>query len=168
MRKGLFGIDALNHVLQNLLTPPQAANTMHGFRVGDKVMQVRNNYSKDVYNGDIGYVVAIHPEDEELVVQMEEKRLLYEAADCEDLVLAYAVSVHKYQGSECPCLVMPVHTGHFKMLTKNLLYTAVTRGKKLVCLVGTKKALAIAVKNEEVEKRYTGLKQALISEDTEG
>ena len=84
------------------------------------------------------------------------------AAELDDLILAYATSVHKYQGSECPCIVMPIHTSHFKLLHRNLVYTGVTRGKKLVILVGTKKALSIAVRNDEVQKRYTGLLQAIL------
>lgn len=154
MRKGVCGIDLLNHSLQNILTPGA-----HHFRVGDKVMQLRNNYSKEVYNGDIGYIVAV--DEERIVVDMDDKEVVYEGNEADDLTLAYAVSIHKYQGSECPCVVMPVHTAHFKLLTKNLLYTGVTRGKKLVYLVGTKKALAIAVNNEDVMLRYTGLKRLI-------
>ena len=92
-----------------------------------------------------------------------EKWSVYPFSDLDDLVLAYAVSVHKYQGSECPCVVIPIHTTHFKLLHRNLLYTAITRGKKLVILVGMTKALAIAVHNDEVKKRYTGLQQSLIT-----
>lgn len=158
MKKGLCGIELLNRDLQEMLTPKPSG---FSFRIGDKVMQLRNNYSKDVYNGDIGYVAEIHHEDEKLLVAMDDKIVEYDFSETDDLVLAYAVSVHKYQGSECPCVVMPVHTTHFKLLTKNLLYTGVTRGKKLVFLVGTKKALAIAVRNEDVMLRYTGLKTRL-------
>ncbi len=159
MRKGICGIELLNRDLQQALTPGSSGGHL---RVGDKVMQLRNNYSKDVYNGDIGYVLKI--EGEELTVQMDEREVVYEFSELDELTLAYAVSIHKYQGSECPCVVLPVHTTHFKLLTKNLLYTGVTRGKKLVYLVGTKKAIAIAVHNEEVMQRYTGLKQQLSKE----
>ena len=96
-----------------------------------------------------------------MVVKMDDREILYDFADLDELVLAYAVSVHKYQGSECPCIIMPVHTTHFKLLHRNLLYTGVTRGRQLVVLVGTKKALALAVKNDEVKRRYTGLQQVL-------
>ncbi len=164
MRKGICGIDALNRDLQQTLTPHESR---HSFRIGDKVMQLRNNYSKDVYNGDIGYITSIDLDEEKLFVQMDEKEVIYEFSETDELVLAYAVSIHKYQGSECPCIVMPVHTTHFKLLTKNLLYTGVTRGKKLVYLVGTKKALAIAVKNEDVMQRYTGLKYQLIAKSNQ-
>lgn len=159
MRKGNCGIDIFNRDLQQALTPQTSGFT---FRIGDKVMQMRNNYSKDVYNGDIGYVATIHQEEATFSVQMEDKVVEYEFSECDELVLAYAVSIHKYQGSECPCIVMPVHTSHFKLLSKNLLYTGVTRGKKLVYLVGTKQAIAIAVRNQEAQLRYTGLKNQLI------
>ncbi len=158
MRKGICGIDALNRELQKKLTPNESGFL---FRIGDKVMQLRNNYSKDVYNGDIGYIASIDPMEELFTVQMDDKTVEYEFSETDELVLAYAVSIHKYQGSECPAIVMPVHTTHFKLLTKNLLYTGVTRGKKLVYLVGTKKAIAIAVKNEDVMQRYTSLASRL-------
>ncbi len=160
MRKGICGIDSLNRDLQKKLTPKESGFI---FRIGDKVMQLRNNYNKDVYNGDIGYISSIDHEEETFFVQMDDKSVEYEFTETDELVLAYAVSIHKYQGSECPCVVMPVHTTHFKLLTKNLLYTGVTRGKKLVFLVGTKKAIGIAVKNEDVMLRYTGLKARLIN-----
>lgn len=159
MRKGACGIDVLNSDLQNILTPV-SESTFH-FRVGDKVMQLRNNYSKEVFNGDIGLICRIDAIQQQLSVMMDEKEVSYEFSELDELVLAYAVSIHKYQGSECPCIVMPVHTAHFKLLSKNLIYTGVTRGKKLVVVVGTKKALAIGVKNEDVEKRYTGLQAVL-------
>ena len=93
---------------------------------------------------------------------MDEREVIYDFSDLDELVLAYAVSIHKYQGSECPCVVIPVHTTHFKLLHRNLLYTGVTRGKQLVVLVGTQKAIMLAVKNDEVRRRYTGLQQAMI------
>ena len=124
-------------------------------------MQIRNNYNKKVFNGNIGKIVDIDLKEEILLVDFEEKIVSYEFSELDEIILAYAVSVHKYQGSECPCIVIPIHTSHFKLLYRNLLYTAVTRGKKLVVLVGTKKAIAIAVKNEEVKTRYTGLEKAL-------
>ncbi len=164
MRKGICGIDALNHELQNILTPPteHAKPSFTHFRIGDKVMQLKNNYQKEVFNGDIGFVKWINEVEKELLVTVDERDVVYTIAELDDLVLAYAVSIHKYQGSECPCIVMPVHTTHFKMLTKNLLYTGVTRGKKLVIVVGTKQALAISVRNQDVEARYTGLTEAFI------
>ncbi|KAF3362962.1 ATP-dependent RecD-like DNA helicase [Chlamydiales bacterium STE3] len=164
MKKGMVGTENLNAVLQQELNAKDASLMRFGrkFMVGDKVMQIRNNYQKEVFNGDVGRIVAIDFIEQSLLVCFDDKEILYESAELDELVLAYAVSVHKYQGSECPCIVMPVHTTHFKLLQRNLLYTGVTRGKRLVVLVGTKKALAMAVKNDEVKKRYTGLKSALL------
>lgn len=163
MRRGIIGTENLNVALQSALnknTPTFIGG--RNFALGDKVMQIRNNYRKEVYNGDIGRVVKIDTEENEVLVKIDERIVPYDYTELDELVLAYAVSIHKYQGSECPCVVIPVHTAHFKMLHRNLLYTGVTRGKRLVVIVGTKKALAIAVKNNEVQKRYTGLKQALL------
>jgi len=115
-----------------------------------------------VFNGDIGRIEEIDFADQQLIVNIDERLVCYDFSDLDELTLAYAVSVHKYQGSECPCVIMPVSTSHFKLLHRNLLYTGVTRGKKLVILVGTKKAIALAVHNDEVKRRYTGLKQALL------
>lgn len=164
MKRGLIGTENLNAVLQKHLNPKENALLRGGkrFSVGDKVMQIRNNYQKEVFNGDIGIVKEIHTVDQEMIVTFDEVDHPYEFSELDELVLAYAVSIHKYQGSECPCVILPIHTTHFKLLHRNLLYTGVTRGKKLVILVGTKKALAIAVNNDEVKKRYTGLKQALL------
>lgn len=163
MKRGVIGIENLNHVLQEQLNPNPNPLFWSGrrFAPGDKVMQIRNDHKRLVYNGDIGRIKSIDAIEQEMVVTMDDREIIYEFADLDELVLAYAVSIHKYQGSECPCVVMPVHTTHFKLLHRNLLYTGVTRGKKLVVLVGTKKAIAMAVKNDEVKKRYTGLQQAL-------
>lgn len=163
MKRGIVGIDNLNHELQQLLNPKGSILTWGGKRLltGDKVMQIRNDHKKCVYNGDIGIIQSIDPEEQELVILFDDRPVVYAFSDLDEITLAYAVSIHKYQGSECPCIVMPVHTTHFKLLHRNLLYTGVTRGKKLVVLVGTKKAIAIAVKNDEVKRRYTGLRHAL-------
>jgi exodeoxyribonuclease V alpha subunit len=165
MRRGVIGTESLNIQLQEVLTPKGEAVTWAGRRFlrGDKVMQIRNDYQKEVFNGDIGRIESIDFEDQEVSVVFDGKSVIYPFTDLDDLVLAYAVSVHKFQGSECPCVVMPIHTTHFKLLHRNLLYTGITRGKKLVVLVGMTKAIALAVKNDEVKKRYTGLKQALIT-----
>lgn len=165
MKKGVIGTENLNTVLQQTLNPKDDNPLFYGgkkFLVGDKVMQIKNDYQREVYNGDIGRIVEIRQSDQQMVVQVDEREVIYEFADLDELVLSYAVSIHKYQGSECPCIVMPIHTSHFKLLNRNLLYTGVTRGKRLVVLVGTKKALAIAVHNDEVKRRYTGLRQAII------
>lgn len=164
MRKGIVGTENLNLVLQETLNSQNEPIFCGGkkFAIGDKVMQIKNDYKREVFNGDIGEVKSIDTNESELVVNMDGKDVIYEFSDLNELVLAYAVSIHKYQGSECPCVIIPVHTTHFKLLYRNLLYTGVTRGKKLVILVGTKKAISIAIRNDEVKKRYTGLKQALI------
>ena len=164
MKRGVIGTENLNQVLQQTLNPKDQGifRGGHRFHVGDKVMQIRNDYKKEVYNGDIGYIKEIDTIEQEVLVSFEEKDVNYEYADLDELVLAYAISVHKFQGSECPCIVMPVHTSHFMLLQRNLLYTGITRGKKLVVFVGTPKALVIAVKNNEIQKRYTSLQQALM------
>jgi exodeoxyribonuclease V alpha subunit len=162
MKRGIIGSENLNTILQQKLNPSPTPLMRMGrcFHVGDKVMQIRNNYEKEVFNGDVGKIVEIDLTDQNLKVSFEGKMIPYEFMEMDELVLAYAVSIHKYQGSECPCVVIPVHTTHFKMLYRNLLYTGITRGKKRVVLVGTKKAIAIAIRNEEVLKRHTGLKRA--------
>lgn len=168
MKRGVVGTENLNDVLQAELNKRDNPLIRFGkkFIVGDKVMQLRNDYKREVFNGDVGTVSKIQPSDQQLIVDFEGRGVIYDFSDLDDLVLAYAVSIHKYQGSECQCVVMPVHTTHFKLLHRNLLYTGVTRGKKLVVLVGTKKALSIAVRNDEVKKRYTGLFSALVDQHT--
>ncbi len=164
MKRGEIGAENLNIALQQALNARDDP-LMHAgrrFLVGDKVMQIRNDYQREVFNGDIGRVVEIDAQERQLTVGIDGREVLYEFSDLDELMLSYAVSIHKYQGSECPCIVIPIHTSHFMLLTRNLLYTGVTRGKRLVVLVGTKKALAIAVRNDDVRKRYTGLRQALM------
>jgi exodeoxyribonuclease V alpha subunit len=169
MRRGPIGIEALNVLFQERLNPrpDTQAITCFGRRLacGDKVMQLRNNYDKEVFNGDVGRLEAIDPEAEEVTVSFEERLVTYGWSELDELVLAYAVSVHKYQGSEAPCIVMPVHTSHYQLLYRNLLYTAVTRGKKLVVLVGSTKALGIAVDRQEASRRFTGLISACSQAD---
>lgn len=163
MRKGVIGAEMLNEALQNLLNPHPKPLLRAGrrFHPNDKVMQIRNNYDKNVYNGDIGRIVHIDLVEQQVVVNFDENSVEYDFSELDELSLCYATSIHKYQGSECPCIVIPIHTSHFKLLHRNLLYTGVTRGKRQVYLVGTKKAVAIAVQNDQVKKRYTGLIQAI-------
>ena len=130
---------------------------------GDKVMQIRNNYEKDVYNGDIGTVVRIDGEESRVIVEMDSGRVSYDFSELDELIHAYAVSIHKSQGSEYPAVVIPIMTQHYMMLQRNLLYTGITRGKKLVVVIGTRKAVAIAVKNDKTRKRYTRLAERLKS-----
>lgn len=164
MNKGVIGAINLNTTLQDHLNPRGEALFAYGrrFKVADKVMQIRNNYNREVYNGDIGRVEHIDHANTELIALIDGKEVVYPFSDLDELVLAYAVSVHKYQGSECPAIVMPISTSHFKLLHRNLFYTGITRGKKLVVLVGSKKAVAMAVRNDEVQERHTGLKQTIV------
>lgn len=164
MKKGLIGTENLNQALQQILNPKEGGLFRAGFKfqAGDKVMQIRNNYKREVFNGDIGIIEEIDTDEQKVIVRFEEKEIPYDYSDLDELVLAYAISVHKFQGSECPCVVMPVHTSHFMLLQRNLLYTGITRGKKLVVLVGSKKALAIGVKKDDVLKRHTSLRQTLM------
>lgn len=163
MKRGIIGTENINSVLQSRMNPSPHPLMRMGrqFHVGDKVMQIRNNYQKEVFNGDVGRITTIDLSEQTIEVLFEGKKVGYDFSEMDELLLAYAVSIHKYQGSECSCIVIPVHTSHFKMLHRNLLYTGVTRGKNLVVLVGSKKALAIGVKNDEVKKRHTGLKEAV-------
>jgi len=163
MNRGTVGVTNLNIELQRALNPGEGGVSRFGktFRIHDKVMQIRNNYDKDIFNGDIGRIFHIDEEDQEIKVLFEERLVAYDYGDLDELVPAYAVTVHKSQGSEYPAVVIPIMTQHYMMLQRNLIYTAVTRGRKLVVLVGTKKALAIAVKNNRTEQRYSLLKQRL-------
>ena len=126
-------------------------------------MQIRNNYDKEVFNGDQGIVMSRDSEEGSLEVNFEGRRVLYESADLGEIVLAYAITVHKSQGSEFPCVIIPLHTTHYPLLQRNLIYTAVTRGKKLVILVGSKKAINIAIRNARVVQRNTMLKERLLA-----
>lgn len=163
MKKGIIGTENLNQVLQTALNPNQESIVRFGtkYQVGDKVMQLRNNYKKNVFNGDIGKILEIDQGEQQMLIAFDDLVVEYDFDDLDELSLAYAVTTHKYQGSERKCVVIPVHTTHFKLLHRNLLYTAVTRGKQLVVLVGTTKALFIAVNNDEVKRRYTGLQPAV-------
>ena len=163
MHRGLLGTINLNRELQNLLNPLGQALERGGFalRVGDKVMQLRNDYDKGVFNGDLGRIGGIDREDGSLKVDFFDKMVQYESDELDEIGLAYATSVHKSQGSEYPAVVIPLHTSHYLLLHRSILYTAVTRGKKLVVLVGSKKALAMAIRNLRVETRNTGLREKL-------
>lgn len=127
------------------------------FRVGDRVMQLRNNYDKDVYNGDVGFVTAVDAAERKLVVAFDGRPVAYDAGDLDELVLAYATTIHKSQGSEYPAVIVLLHTQHYVMLQRNLLYTAITRGRRLVLLIGVPYAVDQAIKNNAVRERRTGL-----------
>ncbi|HWO43276.1 MAG TPA: ATP-dependent RecD-like DNA helicase [Candidatus Eisenbacteria bacterium] len=163
MHRGLLGTIHLNRELQALLNPAGEALERGGslLRVGDKVMQLRNNYDKGVFNGDLGQITSIDREDGKVRVEFDERAIEYEADTLDEITLAYATSVHKSQGSEYPAVILPLHTSHYMMLHRSILYTAVTRGKNLVVVVGSRKALAIAIRNIRVERRNTGLRERL-------
>ncbi|MBR4741687.1 MAG: ATP-dependent RecD-like DNA helicase, partial [Desulfovibrio sp.] len=159
MNRGSVGTERLNEVLQAALNPTglQIKRGTRIFRVGDKVMQIKNNYDKEVFNGDIGIIKAIDEEEQVVSVEIDGIMVSYDFVDMDELVLAYAISIHKSQGGEYPVVVIPITTQHFIMLQRNLLYTGVTRGKKMVVLVGTRKALGLAIRNNRQMKRYSGL-----------
>ena len=187
MRRGTLGTENLNRRLQEVLNAGYTAPAVHplekarfgarpdkqtsrfgdqsatagGFRVGDKVMQIRNNYDYDVFNGDIGRVVAIERLDKKVHIQYPDKQVAYDTADLGELVLAYATTIHKAQGSEYPAVVIPLHTQHYLMLQRNLLYTGITRAKERVVVVGTKKALGICIRNNQVMERNSYLAERL-------
>ena len=163
MRRSYCGSDNLNIELQKALNPMGLSLSYGGtlYRSGDRVMQIRNNYDKDVYNGDIGTISDVDLEENELLVSFGDKVVTYEKSELDELVLAYATTIHKSQGSEYPIVVIPVFYSFFTLLQRNLIYTAITRAKKICVLIGQVKALGYAVKNLTVEQRNTKLKERL-------
>jgi exodeoxyribonuclease V alpha subunit len=165
MNRSLLGARNLNQVLQTALNPgdggPEVLRFGWTFRIGDRVIQTENDYNRDVFNGDLGMIEKINRIEQDMVVNFEGRQVEYDFGDLDELALAYVLSIHKSQGSEFSCVVIPVHTQHYMMLQRNLLYTAVTRGKKLVVLVGTKKALGMAVRRQDTSQRYTALRGRL-------
>jgi exodeoxyribonuclease V alpha subunit len=165
MNRSLLGARNLNQVLQTALNPgdggPEVLRFGWTFRIGDRVIQTENDYNRDVFNGDLGVIEKINRIEQDMVVNFEGRQVEYDFGDLDELALAYVLSIHKSQGSEFPCVVIPVHTQHYMMLQRNLFYTAVTRGKKLVILVGTTKGLGMAVRRQDTSQRYTALKGRL-------
>jgi len=164
--RGPAGVTTLNERLQEKLNPPapnKLERQLYGtlFRLGDKVMQTQNNYDKDVYNGDIGFIRSIDMIEQTLKVDFDGHAVTYDWSEADQLVLAYVVSVHKAQGSEFPVVVMPVVNQHYTMLQRNLLYTAVTRASKLCVLAGSRRAISMAVRNHKVAHRFTALEWRL-------
>jgi exodeoxyribonuclease V alpha subunit len=162
MYNGYTGVNNLNQILQASLNPPTARKPErklngHLFRVGDKVMQTANNYDKNVYNGDIGRIIGMDSINQTMTISIDGAPVIYDFLEADELIHAYAISVHKSQGAEYPCVVMPIITQHYMMLQRNLLYTAITRAQRLVILVGTRRAIQIAVKNDKVTRRHTAL-----------
>jgi exodeoxyribonuclease V alpha subunit len=166
MNRGGIGARALNVELQAALNPGRGQSEVERFgytyRPGDKVMQIVNDYEKDVFNGDIGFIETIDADAQEMIISFDERQVEYQFGELDEINLAYAKTIHKSQGSEYPAVVIPMMTQHYVMLRQNLLYTGITRGKRLVVLVGQKKALAIAVKGRQVMRRWTKLGEWLI------
>jgi len=164
MRRGELGAQRLNERFQASLNPGGSEVSRAGrtLRSGDKVMQIRNNYDKEVFNGDVGRVMRVDVDASEVHVQFDERMLLYEPSELDELVLAYAITVHKAQGSEYPAVILPLHGQHFMMLRRNLLYTGVTRGRQLVVIVGSERALRMALQRDDSANRASRLKERLI------
>ncbi len=166
MHKGILGTTNLNAELQKRLNPGQRNLTLGNktLGLGDKVMQTVNNYDREVFNGDIGWISEIDPENREVTIDFDRRLIRYDYSDLDEVVPAYAISVHKSQGSEYPAVILPVTTQHYLLLQRNLIYTAMTRARKLVLMIGTKKALAIAINNNKPRLRYTRLKERLAAD----
>jgi len=164
MHKGTAGAGNLNVQLQKVLNPSEAGIVRgnRNFRINDKVMQIKNNYDKGVFNGDLGRIRKIDPENQEVIISFDGLDVTYDYIELDELALAYAVSIHKAQGSEYPAVIIPVLTQHYILLQRNLIYTAVTRGKNLVVMVGSRKALKIGLKNNHMEMRHTDLMHRLV------
>ncbi len=163
MNKGIIGSENLNEKLQEAINP-SSFGIIRGakkLKLRDKVMQLRNNYEKGVFNGDIGKIVKIDQENQEVFIVFDTGIVTYDYSELDEISLAYAISVHKAQGSEYPAVVIPIFIQHYVLLQRNLIYTAITRGKKLVVMVGTKKAFLIGIKNNKIQKRYTKLNKRL-------
>ena len=168
MKRGTLGVDYLNELLQEALNPadptgrrPELLRGSRRFRIGDRVIQLVNNYDKNVFNGDIGTVLDIKPDDQMLLVQYPDAVVEYDYADYDELQLAYALSIHKSQGSEYRAVVLVLHSSQYMMLQRNLLYTGLTRARDLCLLVSDKRALARAVQNNKTTRRYTRLTERL-------
>jgi exodeoxyribonuclease V alpha subunit len=163
MHKGTVGAGNLNVELQKALNPSNegVVRGNRNFKINDKVMQIKNNYDKEVFNGDIGRITKIDQENQELLISFDGRDVPFDFNELDEILLAYAVSVHKSQGSEYPAVIIPILTQHYILLQRNLIYTGVTRGRKLVVMVGTKRALAIGVRNDKTEKRFTYLRHRL-------
>ncbi len=163
MHKGIIGTENLNRALQDSLNPAESKliKGFKSFRINDRVIQRKNNYEKEVYNGDTGRITDIDPENQKINILFDQKEIEYEYNEMDELTLAYAISVHKSQGSEYPAVILPLLTQHYIMLQRNLIYTAITRGKSLVVVTGSKKAFEIGIKNDRIIKRYTHLSRMI-------
>jgi len=170
MHRGLTGAQNLNAELQAALNPGgvEIRHGDHLFRVGDKVMQTRNDYDKEVFNGDMGEITAYDADAGLVAIAFDEREVIYERKELDALALGYAITVHKSQGSEYPAVVLPITTQHAIMLQRNLIYTAITRARKLLILIGTEKAISMAVQNMKPDQRYTRLRQHLLGVEFPG
>ena len=162
MNRGSLGIRELNVKLQAELNPPRTEEPVVEkfgwlFRERHKVIQTENNYDKDVFNGDIGQIAKIDPVEREVTIRFDQREVIYDYGGLDEISLAYAITIHKSQGSEFPAVVIPLAMQQYVLLQRNLVYTGITRGKKLVVLIGQKKALGMAVKNNRTEQRFSGL-----------
>lgn len=170
MNRGSLGVRELNIRLQNELNParpqePVVEKFGWQFRIRDKVIQTENNYDKEVFNGDIGQVAAIDPVEHEVTIQFDQRTVVYDYGELDELSLAYAITIHKSQGSEFPVVIIPLAVQQYLLLQRNLIYTGVTRGKKLVLVIGQRKALAMAVRNNRTEHRFSGLLHRLKADE---
>ncbi|MBL9136557.1 MAG: ATP-dependent RecD-like DNA helicase [Verrucomicrobiales bacterium] len=166
MNRGSLGIRELNARLQDELNPgrsdePSVERFGWRFRIRDKVIQTENNYDKEIFNGDIGRVVAIDPEEREVRIRFDGRDVVFDFGELDEIALAYAITIHKSQGSEFPCVVIPVAMQQYLLLQRNLVYTAITRGRRLVMVIGQRKALGLAVRNGDTTRRYSGLRSRL-------
>ncbi|MBN3923275.1 ATP-dependent RecD-like DNA helicase [Nostoc sp. NMS4] len=167
MSRGLVGTRNLNTVLQQLINPPSPDKVEINrggtiLRVGDRVIQQMNDYQREVFNGDLGIISNIDTVEQEVIVQYGERTVIYDYADLNEITLAWSVTIHKSQGSEYPVVILPIYMQHYMMLTRNLFYTGLTRAKKLAIVVGAKKAISLAVRSTDDQRRYTRLQQRLL------
>ncbi len=167
MTRGVVGTRNLNTVLQQLINPPapdkveinRGGNLL---REGDRIIQLTNDYNREVFNGDLGIILTIDTVEQEVAVQYGERTVVYDYADLNEIALAWSITIHKSQGSEYPVVILPIYMQHYMMLTRNLFYTGLTRAKKLAIVVGAKKAISLAVRSTDDQRRYTRLQQRLL------
>jgi len=168
MQRGIIGTRNLNKVVQELLNPPNPlkAEINRGsniFRVGDRVIQLKNDYEREVFNGDLGKIAEIDPVEQKMIINYDGRSVSYDYADLNEVGLAWAISIHKSQGSEYPVVILPLYMQHFLLLSRNLFYTGLTRAKKLALVIGSEKAIGFTVKQQKEQQRYTRLEERLVT-----